>query len=143
MNQERLKQYQTLQREIKQLERQIVKLRAVKDRPGVMVADSVQASRSQYPYRQYRTVITGWADGEDPAEWRREIEDLEARLRESKRRCQRELWGLSRYIESRPDSEDRQLLRMRYIEGMSLMEIGEEMHADRSVIGKRLKKLTG
>jgi DNA-directed RNA polymerase specialized sigma24 family protein len=140
MDAQRLKQYISLQREIKQLERQISKLRAAKARPGRMVADSVQASSPDWPYTEHTLRIRGWLPGEYVSQ--DEIETLEAQLRESKRRCQRELWGISRYIESRPDSEERQLLRMRYVEGLSLKEIGEEMHVDLSVVGKKLKKIT-
>lgn len=140
MDAKRLKQYISLQREIKQLERQIGKLRAAKGRPGRVVADSVQASSPAWPYTEHTLRIRGWVPGEMVD--KEQIETLEAQLRDSKRRCQRELWGLSRYIESRSDSEERQLLRMRYIEGLSLKEIGEEMHVDLSVVGKKLKKIT-
>ena len=138
MDAKRLKQYISLQREIKQLERQIGKLRAAKVRPGRVVADSVQASSPDWPYTEHTLRIRGWLPGEMVD--KEQIETLEAQLRESKRRCQRELWGLSRYIESRSDSEERQLLRMRYIEGLSQKEIAAEMCLDRSVVSKKLKK---
>ena len=138
MDAQRLKQYISLQREIKQLERQISKLRAAKARPGRMVADSVQASSPDWPYTEHTLRIRGWLPGEYVSQ--DEIETLEAQLRESKRRCQRELWGISRYIESRPDSEERQLLRMRYIEGLSQQEIAAEMCLDRTTVTKMLKK---
>ena len=61
MDQKRLRQYRSLQREIKQLERQIGKLRAAKDKPaGYMVMDSVQASCREHPYQRYRASIMGW-----------------------------------------------------------------------------------
>ena len=69
----------------------------------------------------------GWVSDLPPAERDREIASLEAELREAKRHCQVESWLIRRYINSRPNDEDRQLLRMRYIEGLSLKEIGEEM----------------
>ena len=141
MDQKRLRQYRSLQREIKQLERQIGKLRAAKDKPaGYMVMDSVQASCREHPYQRYRASIMGWVSDLPPAERDREIASLEAELREAKRRCQIESWLIRRYINSRPNEEDRQLLRMYYIEGLSQQEIADEMGYTRAAIGKKLQK---
>lgn len=140
MDAQRLKQYRALQREIRQLERQIGKLQAAKLQPGRLVRDSVQASSKTHPYLQYRASVISWVDGDDPAERQEEIEELEDVLKESRQRCKRELWVLNRYIDSRRDSEDRQLLRMRYVEGLSQQEIAVEMHVDRTTITKMLKK---
>lgn len=138
MDAQRLKQYRALQREIKQLERQLRQIKASRSRPGRMVADTVQTSSPDWPYTEHTLRIRGWLPGGMVD--KDQIKQLEDLLEDRKRRCVAELVALEGYISSITDSKTRQLLSLRYVEGLTLQEVAQEVGYDRSVVGKKIKQ---
>lgn len=143
MDHKSLEQLKHLQKEIRQLERQIKQLRNTRIQRGHMVADTVQASSRHFPYTQYCLSIKSWAEGDDIPAKNRFIQELEGQLKAKKTSCWEELLKINTWINNLPDSETRQIMRMRYIEGLSLKEIGKETDYELSTIGKKIKKIVG
>lgn len=119
MTRKRLDQYLALKREVSFLEGEIDRLRS---RSGEMVTDVVSGSSSSYPYIQRTFVISGQS-----------VKDLELlsrkaqRLQERKERVLKEAEAIDSFIDQVDDSQMRQILYMKYLNGMSWGRIARHL----------------
>lgn len=74
---------------------------------------------------------------EDPKSARAEIEK---EIDSKKEELAGKVLGIEQWLDSIDDAEMRTILRMYYGCGMTHKEIGEEVHLDRSVVSRRIKR---
>lgn len=130
MKKEELKQYCKLKKEITYLQNRLNKLY---DKEIPVVAGKVQASAPDYPcIRKHVSVQMYEPKAND------ERNKVTALLQERQRRCGAKTLEIERYIDSIKDSELRHIFELRYIEGMKLREIADEVNLDLSVVGKKI-----
>lgn len=133
MDRNQLKQYQALRREIVSLGKAIAKLeeRAL-DIPTVL--GKVSGSSHDWPYTQERISV----QMDEPKE-----ADMIARRMAIKRRrkeeAERMAVEIEAYIAGIPDSTDRQIFELTFLEGRKQREIAEMVHLEQSSISKRIK----
>jgi hypothetical protein len=125
-----LKQYRSLLREIDNQEKRIGLLLS-KEVP--VVAGKVKASAKRHPYTEIRVNV----QMEDPV-IASEIDQLVMQKRKRVEECWRQVRKIEEFIVGIQDSELRQIFEYRYIDGMKLIDIGDVMSLDRSVIGRRI-----
>ena len=134
MDKKQLKQYRALLRERQHLEEKIEKLyRRIDQLPDVI--DKVQASAAEYPYIEIHVPVK--------AKPPREMTELKRLIRINERREREVIKALVRieeYIKSIPDSEDRQIFEMVFLDGMTYMEVGEALNMDLSTAAKRIDR---
>lgn len=132
MDRNQLKQYQALRREIVSLGKAIAKLeeRAL-DIPTVL--GKVSGSSHDWPYTQERISV----QMDEPKE-----ADMIARRMAIKRRrkeeAERMAVEIEAYIAGIPDSTDRQIFELTFLEGRKQREIAEMVGMERSNISKRI-----
>lgn len=134
MDREQLEQYRKLKKEIAALDKSIEILsRKLEQVPVVM--GSVQASMDDFPYTRTHLKV----EINDPAE----SKSLKKRIMTRDRRRIRVLKiieDIEEYIETIPDSTDRQIFEMVYLYGMTYAKVADALGYDRSSIGKRIKR---
>lgn len=134
MNRKQLKQYRALIRERQRLEEKIEKLyRRIDQLPDVI--DKVQASADEYPYIEIHVPVK--------AKPPREMTELKRLIRINERReadVIRSLVRIEEFIKTIPDSDDRQIFEMVFLDGMTYREVGEALNMDHSTIVKRVQK---
>lgn len=134
MDREKLKQYKAMLREQQQLEKKIDRLYAQIDKlPAVM--DKVEASQKEFPYIRVHLPV----QANPPEEYRR----LDDRIREHEQRkeeIEELICEIETFIRLIPDSVDRQIFEMIFIDGMTQEEVGEKLNMDRSTISKRIAR---
>lgn len=134
MTREKLNQYRALLREQTKLEEKINRLYEQIERlPAVM--DKVEASQKDYPYIRIHIPVKAAPP--------KEVKKLEERIREHekhKEKIDALLEEIEAYIRSIPDSEDRQIFEMKFLDCKSYREIGEELSMDLSTVAKRIEK---
>jgi len=131
MTRKQVDQYLALKREVSFLEDEIVRLRS---RSGEMVTDVVSGSSSFYPYIQRTFVISGQS-----------VKDLELlsrkaqRLQERKERVLKEAEAIDSFIDQVNDSQMRQILYMKYLQGMSWLQVARKFGGKNTEDGVRMK----
>ena len=125
-----LGQYIKLKKEISMLEGRISKLQS---REVPEVAGKVQSTSKDFPWIPVRVSVQMYSPKIND-EINRNIKLLEQRLERSWQQCRE----IEAYIDSIADSELRMIFQMRYIEGMKLREIAEQVNQDLSGIGKKI-----
>lgn len=129
-----LKQYRALKKEIAGLDATIDRLCSRLESVPV-VKGKVQSSMKDYPY--VRTSVT--VDMSDPVEASK-IDQL-IRL---KRRRREQAFGLviriEEYIHSIPDSTDRQIMELVFIDGLTYRSAGDALGYDYTTIAYRIRK---
>lgn len=95
--------------------------------------DSVTGSDRSYPYTQHLITIEG-AD----EKCNRKLQEKYKRLSD---KIAEQIFDIENQLEYIDDPESRNILRMRFVIGMSLNEIGNKLQYDRSTIGKKIKKI--
>lgn len=130
MEKAELEQYVKLKREARSLLERVDRLRS---REVPIVSGKVQASAKDFPWTQVRTSVQMY-DPRINDEINKAIDLLRKRIE----RCDTEMVRVERFIDGMQDSELRQIFQMRYIDGMKLQEIAEEMDMERSGIGKKI-----
>lgn len=130
MDKKELEQYCKLKKEIGYLRNRLDRLYG-RDIP--VVAGKVQASERSYPcIRKHVSVQMYEPVAND------KLNEAIAILEERQRRCSEKMLEVERYIDRIEDGELRQIFEMRYIEGMKLREIAEQMNLELSGIGKKI-----
>lgn len=132
MTEKELRQYRSLIREIDNQEKRIDIL-CSKEVP--VVVGKVKASAKRFPYTEIRVNV----QMEDPV-IASEIDQLVRQKQQRVEECWRQVRQIEQFIRDVPDSELRRIFEYRYIDGLRLREIGELLHLDLSVIGKRIHK---
>lgn len=134
MDKKQLKQYRALLRERQHLEEKIEKLyRRIDQLPDVI--DKVQASDDEYPYIEIHVPVK--------AKPPREVTELRRLIRINEHRAAdviRSLVRIEEFIKTIPDSDDRQIFEMVFLDGMTYREVGEALNMDHSTIVKRVQK---
>ena len=132
MNKIKLRQYRALVREQQLLEK---KIQRYKDRINNLpdVYDKVQASSAEFPYVPIHIPVKA-KDPEAAAELNKLIRMNEQRQQD----IIKALAEIEEYIKHIPDSEDRLIFEMVYLQGKTYRETGDELHLAFSTIGKRI-----
>lgn len=130
MTKSELGQYVKLKKEISMLEGRISKLQA---REVPEVAGKVQSTSKDFPWIPVRVSVQMYSPKIND-EINKNIKLLEQRLERSWQQCRE----IEAYIDRIQDSELRMIFQMRYIGGMKLREIAEQVNQDLSGIGKKI-----
>lgn len=117
---ELLKQYCDLQKEIKELEQRIERLRS---KSVQVVTDSVKGSSNDFPYVEKTFIITGLE--EDRRE--QQLEKLSNILYKRKAKCKEIAIEIEEFINTIPDSRTRRVFTLRYIDGLSWLQIARKI----------------
>lgn len=137
---ELLKQYSDLQKEIKELEQRIER---VKNKKAQVVTDSVKGSSKYFPYVERSFVITGLE--EDKKE--QQLEKLNNVLKKRKTKCEELKLQIEEFINTIPDSRTRRVFSLRYIDGLNWLQIArkieryDESYPRKVIHDKYLEKL--
>lgn len=134
MDKETLKQYRTLLREQALNDKAIDKLydRAA-EIPTVM--GKVVGSSHDFPYTEIRTSV----QMDEP----KEADEISRRLRireERKEQIRKSVLEIEQFIAGIPDSTDRQIFELVFLEGKKQHEVAETVHLERSWISRRIEK---
>lgn len=132
MTEKELKQYRNIIKEIKDLDNRINQLY---DKEIGSVSAKVKGSSRSFPYTEVRTSVII----DDPKEVAARNRLIASR-RQKKEQLQNITLEIERFVDDIEDSELRLIFKYRFIDGMKLSDIGEEISLDRSVIGKKIRK---
>lgn len=126
MTKKRMSQYKSLKDEIKELEQ---KLKHMGEDDNMYCSDTILDYRSG----------KGVAKGITGIDWTM-LHKTEERYMKLKETLQKECNEIELYINDIEDSRVRRILRLRFIDGKSQMEIGLSMHLDQSMVSKTISK---
>lgn len=129
-----LKQYTAIQREITALDKSIDKLRdRALDIP--VVQGKVTGSSRDWPYIEtHYTVLM-----DEP----READMLSRRIRikeQRKQEAEQVALEIEQFIAGIPDSTDRQIFELIFLEGKTQQEVAEIVHLERSWVSRRIER---
>ncbi|MDE7205295.1 MAG: hypothetical protein K2O91_26110 [Lachnospiraceae bacterium] len=136
MTKKELEQLIDLQKEIKELEQSILKIKQMDIGEAPV---KVNASRQNFPYTQSKTTVHGY----DPvlADKRsRRLYEKRVLLDERKKKAAEEERRLLCYINGIEESRIRRIMQFRYIEGLTWEKIGDIMHCDRTTVEKMITR---
>lgn len=136
MTEAELSQYSAIKNEIEDLEFRIKQLQAQKIQMSTI---KVKGSLSEFPYTEARFNVVGPDYDEEDRRLNR-IAELERKKRSKQAELIEKEHEIHDYIYSISDSELRQILTMRFIDGYSQDCIGKKLHMDRSTVSKKITK---
>ncbi|NYB72520.1 RNA polymerase subunit sigma-24 [Sedimentibacter hydroxybenzoicus DSM 7310] len=128
MTKHELSQLKYLKNEIELLKYQILGLEAHTTK------DSVKASMSDFPYIQYTAVI----EGVDADEYNKKRERLQRKLNRRVAELMEAVEEAEEYIQSIDDSLTRQILSLRYINGLSWGQVAASIGGNNTADGVRM-----
>lgn len=126
MDKERLKKLRSLIKEAEHLE---IEIEDIKFQPKEQLADTAKDYKTGYPLT---IVIEGFGDSR--------YADLKHRLYEKLGKVQAERWELENWLDSVQDPELRTILRMQYVDGLTIEAVAEELEYSVATINRRLQK---
>lgn len=126
MDKERLKKLRSLIKEAEHLE---VEIEDIKFQPKEQLADTAKDYKTGYPHT---IIIEGFGDSR--------YADLKHRLYEKLGKVQAERWELENWLDSVQDPELRTILRMQYVDGLTIEAVAEELEYSVATINRRLQK---
>lgn len=134
MDKKTLKQYRPLQREIKLLNKKIDKLY---DRQAALptVMGKVTKSSDDFPYIEEHVSV----QMDEP----RESDEIKKLLliREQRRdQVKRTVLSIEQFIAAIPDSTDRQIFELTFLEGKKQREVADELGLERSSVSKKIDR---
>lgn len=132
MDKERLSQLRPLRRELEMIDKKLNKLY---DRQAniPIIMGKVVGSSKDFPYTEVRTSVLMNEPNESD-----EI-DKQIRIKENqKSKVEKLITEIEQFIAEIPDSIDRQIFELRYIDGMKQREIANRVGLERSSISKRI-----
>lgn len=132
MTEKDLKQYRNIIKEIQDLDNRIDQLY---DKELGAVSAKVKGSSKSFPYTEVRTSVII----DDPKEVAARDRLIAAR-KKKKDQLQNIAFEMERFVDDIEDSELRLIFKYRFIDGMKLNDIADEISLDRSVIGKKIRK---
>lgn len=112
---DQLKQYKALQREIEALNKAIVEM----GEQGPSVSSDAVSSAAEWPYSKHTVQI----DGLDWSEYDRQMRAVLRKREAAKARAAAQLSEIEEYIAGIEDSVMRQIIRYRYIDGLSWRQV--------------------
>lgn len=134
MDKKKLRQYRALQREQKLNDKAIDKLyERAADVPTVL--GKVVGSSHDFPYTEVRTSVL-MDEPEESDEISRRLSIREARQEQIKAA----VLEIEEFISGIPDSVDRQIFELTYLEGKKQREVADIVCLDRSRISRRISK---
>lgn len=126
MDKERLKKLRSLIKEAEHLE---IEIEDIKFQPKERLADTAKDYKTGYPHT---IIIEGFGDSG--------YTDLKRRLYEKLGKVQAERWELENWLDSVQDPELRTILRMQYVDGLTIEAVAEELEYSVATINRRLQK---
>lgn len=134
MTREKLNQYRALKKEIKILDDSIDKLRErALDIPTVI--GKVQSSQAEFPYIEQRISVQMDEPNESDVIKRR------IRIKEKrKEEVNKLILEIEQFIAEIPDSTDRQIFEMIYLQGKKQREVADVVGMERSGVSKKISK---
>lgn len=130
MDKKKLSQLRPLKKELELIDRKLDRLYERQENVPVVMG-KVTGSSKDFPYVEVRTSVLM----DEP----KEMDEIEKQIRiREKRREQVEslITEIEQFIAEIPDSRDRQIFELRYIEGMKQKDVAEYMEMERSSISK-------
>ena len=130
MDKKKLSQLRPLKKELELIDRKLDRLYELQENVPVVMG-KVTGSSKDFPYVEVRTSVLM----DEP----KEADEIDKRIRiREKRREQVEslITEIEQFIAEIPDSRDRQIFELRYIEGMKQKDVAEYIGMERSSISK-------
>lgn len=124
MNKERLKDLRRLIREAEHLQ---IEIEDLSFQPKERIADTAKDYRTGYAHT---ILIEGFGDEKYP--------ELKKRLYEKLGKIQSERWELENWLDGVQDPELRTILRMQYVDGMTIEEVADELCYSVRTINRKL-----
>lgn len=131
-----LEDYQKLGRELERINK---KLDYYANTPLKATHGIVKGSAKGFPYTE-RRIEVGAPSIADTKQREQKVRELMIQLGNRKKEYEQMKFDIDIAIESIEDMEMRQILQYRYIDEMTIMEIGELLGYDRSTISKKIDR---
>ncbi len=132
MTREELSVLGKITKEIEQLKRELENV----DHADAFGSDSVTGSDTEFPYTQHQIMITGY----DYSIYASKVKRIQNRLNRKLQELMDEKDRITEYIYSLNDSDLRQILMYKYVNGLTWSEIGANMNYDESTVRKKHNK---
>lgn len=132
MDKKKLSQLRPLKKELELIDRKLDRLYERQENVPVVMG-KVTGSSKDFPYLEVRTSVLM----DEP----KEADEIDKRIRiREKRREQVEsqITEIEQFIAEIPDSRDRQIFELIYIDGKKQREVANEIGLERSVVSKRI-----
>lgn len=132
MDKKKLSQLRPLKKELQMIDRKLDRLYERQENVPVVMG-KVTGSSKDFPYTEVRTSV--------PMDEPKEADEIEKQIRiREKRREQVEslITEIEQFIAEIPDSRDRQIFELIYIDGKKQREVANEIGLERSVVSKRI-----
>ena len=132
MDKKKLSQLRPLKKELELIDRKLDRLYERQENVPVVMG-KVTGSSKDFPYVEVRTSVLM----DEP----KEADEIEKQIRiREKRREQVEslIMEIEQFIAEIPDSRDRQIFELIYIDGKKQREVADEIGLERSVVSKRI-----
>lgn len=126
MTRKRIEQYRSLKAEIKELDHKL---------KNIGEDDQMYCSDTILDYRTGKGVPRGISG----IDWGK-LHKTEERYMKMKEELEKECAEIEVYINGIQDSRLRRILRLKYVDGKSQMEIGMVMHLDQSMVSKTISR---
>ena len=133
MDKELLEQISHLHREKKDL---IERLEELESKPLKHVKDSVQGSGTSYPFVQHHCTIEGVEYPKQGVQRRR----LRKLIKSAQRNIDKKIKNLEYELEKIEDSEIRQIIRYKYEDNLSWVQVGHKMKSTGDQVRMTLKR---
>lgn len=134
MDKQKLNQYRALQREIPKLNKDIAKLyERLEEIP--VVSGKVSKSSDDFPYIEQHVTVQ-MEEPKQATEIKKQIRCKELRLEQA----ERDKTEIEMFIASIPDSLDRQIFELTFIDGKRQQSVGKIVGLERSGISKKINK---
>lgn len=130
MTLERLEQYRNMRAESKMWEQELDELR----KKNTVVKDTVRGSMSSFPYTMHSVTIQGMQKPNG------RIAAQEKRLEERRERLDAMLTEIDNFIDELEDSQLRQIINYRYVQGYSWVKTARLVHNKESAVKMRVKR---
>lgn len=132
MDKKKLSQLRSLKKELELIDRKLDRLYERQENVPVVMG-KVTGSSKDFPYTEVRTSVLM----DEP----KEADEIEKQIRiREKRKEQVEslITEIEQFIAEIPDSRDRQIFELIYIDGKKQREVANEIGLERSVVSKRI-----
>ena len=134
LDKQKLNQYRALQREIPKLNKDIAKLyERLEEIP--VVSGKVSKSSDDFPYIEQHVTVQ-MEEPKQATEIKKQIRCKEFRLEQA----ERDKTEIEMFIASIPDSLDRQIFELTFIDGKRQQSVGKIVGLERSGISKKINK---
>ena len=131
MTKEELSVLKKINREIEQIKKELNSVN-----PAMMpVSDTVLGSSPYFPYTEHPIGIAGF----DNSQYERTVKRIQNRLNQKLQELMDEKDRITEYIYSLDDSDLRQILTYKYVNGLNTKQIGEHMGWSSRTIERRLE----